>query len=193
MPITEKRMIALLAEAEGFRQAYDDLKMDIKSLAQQWAQQDETALFANELIAQLGIHARPLGEIMFFERKHFASNAKHNERSRERMRMLRAGTVNRRPVKPKKVPVPGQQPKMTLQEKSVQQLTRGAMPPGQKPFATNYQPADEDQTELERELLEASIVEEFEEDKGMQAQIDRTMAEMAQEAAGLKPKWPGAV
>lgn len=186
MPITETRMTALLEEAESFRQAYDDLKIDMISLAQQWQRKEETTLFATELLAQLAIHARPIGEIMFFERKHFTSNAKHNERSRERMRMLRSGTVSRRPVKEKKPPRPGQPEKKTLAEKAEEQLTRGLIMPGQNPFGAK--PIDLDQEDLEREALEAESEVEFTEDKKMQAQIEKTIADMAKEVAGLKPK-----
>lgn len=97
MPITQDRILSLLSEAEGFRDAYDSLLAEIKqTLHQQQVNPLPTGDFLVLLESTVLSSPRPRAETIAKERAHFAREAKRNNRERlrakERRRLGQDGT-----------------------------------------------------------------------------------------------------
>lgn len=90
MPITQDRFIALLSEAEKFRDAYDRLKEDLFSTVQHYrAHPADPSQILDDLMMQHASALRPVGENIAVERRYFDANYRRNAKAAERTKRIR--------------------------------------------------------------------------------------------------------
>lgn len=87
MPITQSRVLSLLAEAEAFRDSFDTLVSDLRGAISR--QEAEPSPDFIQIIETYLAVPRPKAERMALERQHFSREARRNDRERVRMRVKR--------------------------------------------------------------------------------------------------------
>lgn len=140
MPLTQERMLAVLDEAEQFIVANKVLVGDIREVLHS-ANLSQTQKL--EVIAGLIAMQMPQPFNIVIERRHFNRYGRHNERMKEKMNAKRQLGTGEQGVVRRKTPQTSTWRGPSQDYSHLQEKVRAQTPPGQSPFAEDYDKDDD--------------------------------------------------